>query len=108
MKSIDGGFTWKTSVGFIFCLEEALNGNQNYWICDMSTSRYLIEILLHNYKAQQTKVVSVFLFTLITHELWEHLVELFTFYFIFFIILVFTFYILVEVFTVSCSNLFLF
>ena len=42
----------------------------------MSTSRYLIEILLHNYNAQQTKVISVFLFTFITHELWEHLVEL--------------------------------
>ena len=43
----------------------------------MSTSRYLIEILLHNYNAQQTKVISVFLFTFITHELWEHLVKLF-------------------------------
>ena len=24
-----GGFTWKTLVGFMFCLQETTNGNQN-------------------------------------------------------------------------------
>ena len=51
----------------------------------MSTRGFLNEILLHKYIVQQTEVIWVFLFTFITHELWEHLV---------------------EVFTVSCSNFF--
>ena len=78
MKKLDGGFTWKTSVRFIFCLQETLNGNQNNWICDMSTRGFLIEILLHIYNVQQTEVTSDFLFTSITHKLWEHLVGVFT------------------------------
>ena len=28
-KARGGGFTWKTSVRFIFCLQETLNGNEN-------------------------------------------------------------------------------
>ena len=50
-----GGITWKTLVGFMFCLQETTNGNQNNWLCDMSTRGFLIEILLHIYSAQQTK-----------------------------------------------------
>ena len=55
-----------------------MNGNQNNWICDMSTRGFLIEILLHIYNVQQTEVISGFLFTFITHKLWEHLVDVFT------------------------------
>ena len=43
----------------------------------MSTRGSLIEILLHIYNVQQTEVISGFLFTLITHKLWEHLVSVF-------------------------------
>ena len=78
MKKLEGGFTWKTSVRFIFCLQETLNGNQNNWICDMSTRSFLIEILLHIYNAQQIEVISGFLFTFIPHKLWEHLVGVYT------------------------------
>ena len=50
------GFMQKTSVRFIFCLQETLeikiNGNQNNWICDMSTRGFPIEILLHIYNVQ--------------------------------------------------------
>ena len=42
-----GGLIWKTSVRFIFCLQETLNGNQNNWICDMSITGFQTEILLH-------------------------------------------------------------
>ena len=35
----------------------------------MPTRGFLIEILLHIYNAQQTKVISDFLFTLITYKL---------------------------------------
>ena len=73
-----GGLIWKTSVRFIFCLQETLNGNQNNWICDMSTRGFLIEILLHIYNVQQTEVISGFLFTFITHKFWEQLVIVFT------------------------------
>ena len=55
-----GGLIWKTSVRFIFCLQETLNGNQNNWICDMSTTGFQIEILLHIYNVQQTEVISGF------------------------------------------------
>ena len=44
----------------------------------MSTRGLLIEILLQIYNAQQTEVISGFLFTFITHKLWEHLVGVFT------------------------------
>ena len=44
----------------------------------MSTRGFLIEILLHIYNVQQTEVISSFLFSFITHELWEHLVGVFT------------------------------
>ena len=54
-KRLRRGFTWKTSVRIMFCLLETLNGNQNNWICDMSTRGFLIEILLHIYNVQQTK-----------------------------------------------------
>ena len=30
----------------MFCLQETLNGNQNNWICDMSTRGFLIEIFM--------------------------------------------------------------
>ena len=50
-----GDFTWKTSVRFIFFLEGTMNGNQNNWICDMSTRAFVIEILLHIYNVQQAK-----------------------------------------------------
>ena len=70
--------TLQTLVRFIFCLQETLNGNQNNWICDMSTRGFLIEILLHIYNVQQTEVISGFLFTFITHKLWEHLVGVFS------------------------------
>ena len=43
----------------------------------MSTRGFLIEILLHIYNVQQTEVISGFLFTFITHKLWEHLVGVF-------------------------------
>ena len=39
---------------------------------------FLIEIFLHIYNGQQTEVISGFLFTFITHKLWEHLVGVFT------------------------------
>ena len=55
MKKLDGGFTWKASVRFIFFLQGTMNGNQNNWICDMSTRGFPIEILLHIYNAQQEK-----------------------------------------------------
>ena len=61
----------------LFCLLETLNGNQNNWICDMLTRGFLIEILLHIYNIQQAEVISGFLFTFVTHKLWEHLVESF-------------------------------
>ena len=51
---------------------------KNNWICDMSTRGSLIEILLHIYNVQQTEVIFGFLFTFITHKLWEHLVGVFT------------------------------
>ena len=35
----------------------------------MSTSGFLIEILLHIYYVQETEVISGFLFTFITHKL---------------------------------------
>ena len=78
MKKLEGGFTWKTSVRFIFCLQETLNGNQNNWICDMSTRSFLIEILLHIYNTQQTEIISGFLFYFIPHKLWESLVGVYT------------------------------
>ena len=73
-----GDFTWKTLVRFIFCLQETLNRNQNNWMCDMSARGFLIETLLHGYNVQQTEVISGFLFTFITYQLWEHLVRVFT------------------------------
>ena len=39
----------------LYFLKGTMNGNQNNWICDMSTRGFLIEILLHIYNAQQTK-----------------------------------------------------
>ena len=78
IKNLDGGFTWKTSIRFIFCLQETLSGNQNNWKCDMSTRGFLIEILLHVYNLQQAEVISGFSFTFVTHNLWEHLVGVFT------------------------------
>ena len=69
MKNLDGGFAWKTSVTFIFCIKEILNGKQNNWIYDMSTRTFLIEILLHRYIVQQIQVISGFLFTFVTHKL---------------------------------------
>ena len=77
MKKLDRGFTWKTSVRFIFCLHETMNRNQNNWICDISIRGFLIEILLHIQRPAD-KVMSGFLFTFITHKLWEHLVWGFT------------------------------
>ena len=44
----------------------------------MSTKGFLIEILLHIYHAQQKEVISSFLFSFITHEIWEHLIGVFT------------------------------
>ena len=44
----------------------------------MSTRGFLIETLLQIHNVQQAEVVSGFLFTFITHKLWEHLVEVFT------------------------------
>ena len=44
----------------------------------MSTRGFLIETLLQIHNVQQAEVVSGFLFTFITHKLWEHLVEDFT------------------------------
>ena len=55
MKILEGDFTWKTSVRSIFFLQGTMNGNQNNWICEMSTRGFLTEILLHIYNAQQTK-----------------------------------------------------
>ena len=66
------------SVRFIFCLQGTLIGNQNNWICDMSTRGFLIEILLHIHNVQQTEVISGSLFTFITYKLWEHLAWGFT------------------------------
>ena len=43
----------------LFCLQETLNGNQNNWICDISTRSFLIEILLHKYNVDQTEVIFV-------------------------------------------------
>ena len=47
-------------------------------MCDMSARGFLIETLLHGYNVQQTEVISGFLFTFITYQLWEHLVGVFT------------------------------
>ena len=44
----------------------------------MSTRGFLIEILLHIYNVQKAEVMSGFLFTFITHKLWEDLVGVFT------------------------------
>ena len=44
----------------------------------MSTRGFLIGILLHIYNVQQAEVISGFLYTFITHKLWEHLVGVFT------------------------------
>ena len=44
----------------------------------MSTRGFLIENLLHIYNVQHTEVNSDFLFTFITHKLWEDLFEVFT------------------------------
>ena len=44
----------------------------------MSTRGFLIEILLH-IQCTADKVNSDFLFTFITHKLWEHLVGVLTF-----------------------------
>ena len=78
IKNLDGGFAWKTSVGFILCLQETLDGNENNWICDMSTRGFLIEVLLHIYNVHQAEVISSFLLTFITHKLWENLFGVFT------------------------------
>ena len=63
------GFTWKTLVRFIFCLQKTLNGNQNNWKCDMTTRGILIETLLHIYNIQLTEVIPGFVFSFITHKL---------------------------------------
>ena len=78
MKNLDRRFYVKTSFRFIFYLYKTLNGNQNNWIHDMSTRRFLIETLLHTYNARHTKLISDFSFTYITHKLKEHLVRAFT------------------------------
>ena len=44
----------------------------------MPTRGFLIEILLHRYNAEHAKMISVFLFTYITHSIKEHLVRTFT------------------------------
>ena len=44
----------------------------------MSTRGFLIEILLHRYNAEHTKINSVFLSTYITHKLKENLIRTFT------------------------------
>ena len=44
----------------------------------MSTRSFQIEILYHIYNVQQAEVISGFVFTFITHKLWEHLVGDFT------------------------------
>ena len=79
MKKLDEGLNMK-NLDLYFVYTETLNGYQNNWICDMSTRDFLIEILLHIYNVQQTEVISGFLFTFITHKLWEHLVDVFTVY----------------------------
>ena len=48
---------------YVICKQEAFN---------------TIETLLNIYNVQQTEVTSGFLFTFITHKLWEHLVGVFT------------------------------
>ena len=58
MENLDGGLYIKTSVRFIFFIQETLNGNQNNWVCDMSTRGFLIEILLHIHNIQQTELTS--------------------------------------------------
>ena len=69
IKNLDEGFTWKTSVRFVFYLQETLNRNENNWTCDMSTRGFLTEILLHIYNVQQAEVISGYLFTFITHNI---------------------------------------
>ena len=44
----------------------------------MSAKGFLIKILLNIYNVQQTDTISCFLFTFITHKLWENLVGVFT------------------------------
>ena len=58
MENLDGGLYIKTSVRFIFFIQETLNGNQNNWVCDMSTRGFLIEILLHIHNIQQTELTN--------------------------------------------------
>ena len=57
-KSRCGALHEKTPVRFIFFIQETLNGNQNNWICDMSTRGFLIEILLHMHNIKQTELTN--------------------------------------------------
>ena len=56
MKNLNGDFPRKTPVRFIGNTE----WKSIYWICDMSTRGFLIEILLHRHNAQQAVVISGF------------------------------------------------
>ena len=56
MKKLDGGtLREKLQLHLYFFLQGTMNGNQNKWICDVSTRGFLIEILLHIYNVQQAK-----------------------------------------------------
>ena len=39
------------------------------YVCDMSTSGFLVEILFHRYNEEQTEATSGLLFAFITHKL---------------------------------------
>ena len=62
VKARRGHFTWKTSVRFIYFFQGRMNGNQNNWICDMSTRGLLIEILLHIYHAVERNNLWLFIY----------------------------------------------
>ena len=49
--------------------DENPNGEQNNRICDISTRGLQIDFVLRRYNAEHTEVISVFLFTVITHKL---------------------------------------
>ena len=49
--------------------DENPHGEQNNRICDISTRGLQIDFVLRRYNAEHTEVISVFLFTVITHKL---------------------------------------
>ena len=56
----------------LYFLQGIINGNQNKWICHISTRGFLIEILLHIYNLQQAKYSLVF-YSLLIFTIYENI-----------------------------------